>query len=269
MRHFTLFFVLFFAAVLSFAQGDQSRQARIDSLESLRRGLAYRLKMVEAELADLKTVKVETPITTAPSEYIKIKIKNPFDLINNELGQKVRLSVGDSIELLSLEGYDFQVRYKGQQYSAFKYNVYNNWMDSTDISTQNIQAEWEQWDRPRRIQRERERQRIEKQQQLIKRQQAEDQRKLEARQAAMQKKLALEKAAERKQSLIDRYGSSITERILNHKIWLGMTRAMAIESRGYPEKNNRTVTAFGTHEQWVYENIYLYFENDILTSWQD
>lgn len=259
MRNFTLVFVLLFAAVLSFAQGDQSRQARIDSLESLRRGLAYRLKMVEAELADLKTVKIETPIPSTPSEYIKIKIKYPFDLNDDEWGQKVRLSVGDSLELLSLKGLYFQVRYKGRQYSAWKFNVFSNWMDVIDLPTQDLaEAEWEKWDRPRRIQREKEQQSIEKQQ-------AEERRKLEEQKAATRKKLALEK----KQSLIDRYGARIAERIRNHEIWLGMTRAMAIESLGRPNSNNRSVGAFGTHEQWVYENRYLYFENDILTSWQD
>ena len=250
MRNFTFVFVLLFAAVLSFAQGDQSRQARIDSLETVKKDLTNRLKAVEAELTDLKTVKVETPIPTTPSEYIKIKIKNPFDL-KDKFDHKVMLSVGDIIELLSLENNYFQVRYNGTEYKAWKFSVINNWKAMTTLSFDEINAEWEKWDAPNRIQREKEQQRIVKQQ------------------AAKRKKASLAKAEERKQSLIDRYGSSITERILNREIWIGMTRAMALESRGTPEKNNRSVNVYGTHEQWVYENIYLYFENDLLTSWQD
>jgi hypothetical protein len=50
-----------------------------------------------------------------------------------------------------------------------------------------------------------------------------------------------------------------------------MTSEMAQESRGKPQKNNRSIGAWGVHEQWVYQyaRIYLYFENGKLTSWQD
>lgn len=58
---------------------------------------------------------------------------------------------------------------------------------------------------------------------------------------------------------------SITDR----KIHLGMTPCMAVAAWGRPEKINRSVGSFGTHEQWVYQDNYLYFEDGILTSWQD
>jgi hypothetical protein len=50
-----------------------------------------------------------------------------------------------------------------------------------------------------------------------------------------------------------------------------MTDKMARDSWGAPNDINRTVTAYGTSEQWVYDKMktYLYFENGILTSWQD
>jgi hypothetical protein len=44
---------------------------------------------------------------------------------------------------------------------------------------------------------------------------------------------------------------------------------MATISLGSPNKVNRTVGAWGAREQWVYETIYLYFENGVLTSYQD
>lgn len=54
------------------------------------------------------------------------------------------------------------------------------------------------------------------------------------------------------------------------KIWIGMTREMAVDSRGEPEDINRTVTNYGTSEQWIYSSKnYLYFDNGKLTSWQD
>ena len=50
-----------------------------------------------------------------------------------------------------------------------------------------------------------------------------------------------------------------------------MTEAMARESVGYPDDINKTTGAWGVHEQWVYSenDMYLYFENGKLTSWQD
>lgn len=59
-----------------------------------------------------------------------------------------------------------------------------------------------------------------------------------------------------------------------HNIYIGMTKLAVLASWGRPYDINRTISKFGRHEQWCYgdyEHIYnyLYFENDILTSWQD
>ena len=58
-----------------------------------------------------------------------------------------------------------------------------------------------------------------------------------------------------------------------NRLTLGMTKEEVIASWGKPNKINRTVTQYGTHEQWVYHHIgdgcYLYFEDGRLTSWQD
>jgi len=66
------------------------------------------------------------------------------------------------------------------------------------------------------------------------------------------------------------------ERVAAHRVWIGMSRAMARLSLGEPSKVNRSVYSWGTHEQWVYRErpwnyleCYLYFRNGILTSWQD
>jgi hypothetical protein len=55
------------------------------------------------------------------------------------------------------------------------------------------------------------------------------------------------------------------------KIVLGMPKEQARFSWGEPDDINRTVGSWGVHEQWVYSDTgtYLYFENGILTSWQD
>jgi len=71
----------------------------------------------------------------------------------------------------------------------------------------------------------------------------------------------------------------IKECILNSKIMRGMTEEEVILSWGDTLDKNKTVTAFGESEQWVYHKWigegtdisnrqYLYFENGILDSWQ-
>lgn len=66
------------------------------------------------------------------------------------------------------------------------------------------------------------------------------------------------------------WSAEIRQKIREGKIWLGMTSDMALASWGEPSDVNRTVTAIGVTEQWVYSlGNYLYFTDGILTSWQD
>lgn len=70
--------------------------------------------------------------------------------------------------------------------------------------------------------------------------------------------------------LIRKYGQTRGERIYEKEIWIGMTDEMARDALGRPNDINRTTTSWGIREQWVYPNrVYLYFEDGILTSWQD
>ena len=51
---------------------------------------------------------------------------------------------------------------------------------------------------------------------------------------------------------------------------IGMTKEMVQASIGYPNDINKTVGSWGVHEQWVYgTNTYLYFEDGVLTSYQN
>lgn len=53
-------------------------------------------------------------------------------------------------------------------------------------------------------------------------------------------------------------------------VQIGMSAQEVMQSNwGRPQKINRTVTARGTREQWVYGGGYLYFENGILTTIQN
>lgn len=86
-----------------------------------------------------------------------------------------------------------------------------------------------------------------------------------------QKTIAVEKKKnDRIQRLNKRFGNINAQRILERKVWIGMTKEMASESWGEPEHINRTITASGSHEQWVYSSgQYLYFDDGILTTIQD
>ncbi|PCJ83471.1 MAG: hypothetical protein COA57_11240 [Flavobacteriales bacterium] len=87
-------------------------------------------------------------------------------------------------------------------------------------------------------------------------------------------KIALEKKKEEAQHtkferLKNKYGKVFANKIMDKKIWLEMTNEMVIDSWGLPDDKNRTVGSWGTNEQWIYGNSYLYLENGILKSWQD
>lgn len=66
------------------------------------------------------------------------------------------------------------------------------------------------------------------------------------------------------------YGEVDGSRIIGKKVWVGMTEQMAEYSWGKPESINRTTSAYGVREQWVYySGSYLYFDDGILTTIQN
>jgi len=84
-------------------------------------------------------------------------------------------------------------------------------------------------------------------------------------------KLKLKKAeyAKLEKEYIKKYGQKTYNKLKEGHYWIGMNREMATISLGSPNEINRTVSSWGVHEQWVYDNIYLYFENGKLTSYQN
>lgn len=96
------------------------------------------------------------------------------------------------------------------------------------------------------------------------------------REIALEQEAKRKKAAgiaamnKRKANLIDKYGESIANLIIQHKVKIGMTKEMARESWGIPEDINKTTNQYGTFEQWVYGGgNYLYFDNGVLTTIQN
>lgn len=75
---------------------------------------------------------------------------------------------------------------------------------------------------------------------------------------------------ERKEQILKKYGKVNGQKILEHKLWIGMTKQMLLDSWGSPLNGiNKTVGTFGIHEQWCYSDTYVYIENGIVTSFQD
>ena len=57
--------------------------------------------------------------------------------------------------------------------------------------------------------------------------------------------------------------------IVKGAVILGMNQEMVTLILGDPDEVNRTVSGLGVHEQWVYRYGLFYFEDGILTAWQD
>ena len=88
---------------------------------------------------------------------------------------------------------------------------------------------------------------------------------------------AAKREAERKakmkpiEKIMAKFGCSqeIAEVINKKQVRIGMTTDMVRYAWGRPERVNRTVGSYGVHEQWVYGRTYLYFEDGVMTSFQD
>lgn len=87
-----------------------------------------------------------------------------------------------------------------------------------------------------------------------------------------QRKIEKEEAAKaRFNDLVLKYGEANAYKIKTNSFVIGWNSNMVEESIGKPDKINRTVTQSTIHEQWIYndKDLYLYFDNDILISFQD
>lgn len=67
---------------------------------------------------------------------------------------------------------------------------------------------------------------------------------------------------------IFKWSKTIWDKVEKNTIWIGMDRQMASIVMGKPSDINTDTYSWGTFEQWVYDDYYLYFKNGKLTSWQ-
>ncbi|WP_242120951.1 coiled-coil domain-containing protein [Aestuariivivens sediminicola] len=97
----------------------------------------------------------------------------------------------------------------------------------------------------------------------------EEERTLKQLEREQKLKQELAKSAELEKKYLKKYGQKTYNKLKQGYYWIGMNKEMAIISLGSPKDINRTVGSWGVHEQWVYDNLYLYFENGTLTSYQN
>jgi hypothetical protein len=64
-----------------------------------------------------------------------------------------------------------------------------------------------------------------------------------------------------------KYGSKMAARLIAGKIWKKMTTEMIKDSWGSPQKINRVISGNVIQEEWIYNNTWLYVENNILEEW--
>ena len=67
--------------------------------------------------------------------------------------------------------------------------------------------------------------------------------------------------------LESKYGTSMAARLMAGKIWKGMNAEMVRDSWGRAEKINRVISGNTIKEEWIFQNTWLYFENNTLLEW--
>jgi len=72
---------------------------------------------------------------------------------------------------------------------------------------------------------------------------------------------------DRKEMLINKYGSKTGNAILEHKIWKGMKNDMVYDSWGKPLRVDRIIKGSNIQERWIYTESYVIFDDDILVEW--
>ncbi len=90
---------------------------------------------------------------------------------------------------------------------------------------------------------------------------------VQTREPLQQSQPASQQEVSRFTYLENKYGTNMAARLIAGKIWKGMTSEMVRDSWGKPLKINRVINSNTIQEEWIYNNTWLYIENDTLTDW--
>ena len=97
-----------------------------------------------------------------------------------------------------------------------------------------------------------------------------EEKKAKAEEAQAQAQERKEREQQRIQALVDKYGQSNVNLARQGKVKIGWNKELCKEAWGSPRSVNKTTTAYGVHEQWVYSTSrYLYFDDGVLTAIQE
>lgn len=272
-----LLFILLLIPIISNSQNQIQLQSSIDSLLKCNSILNSEISKNNKKIADLKEKSALLILNKSQLSSISVIVKSPTRILNEEYVFADTMAVAKTGDTILIVGYStdyFITKYK-RKTGFIRYTTIamsDDLINFKELSLRNMLNNEKDENKKDIIQHEINvfnKQKIEYASQNFEAAKAlERQRRIDETNKR-QNILNAEKEKQRKIELYKKYGQTIGQKILDGKIWLGMTSDMAKASWGLPEKNNRTVGSFGVHEQWVYSSSYLYFEDGILTSWQD
>lgn len=241
--------LLFFLSLATFAQETLDYNAKLDILNGKIKSLESEKLKIEKEIDSLvkekKNLFAEQGKSKINSEgYVGIIKGNKTPIFEDTESYNVvkTLNDGDSVKILGYKNEKLFIDYLG--FFGFIHPLYLQ-QDSLIINFVGIEKEQEEITTK------------------LKRKELEDSQ----RKASLLRQEQL--TANRNKKIKSLYPVEIAQKIIDRKIWIGMTSSMAVLSIGSPKDINRTVTGYRSKEQWVYDSIYLYFDDGILTAFQD
>lgn len=251
MRKALFLFSLYLISYSSFSQQITELQRSLDSLKLLKESYQDKINEYSQKISGIEK---------EYSSIEKMLVQKRFEQSAGEsffcVGSTGIYRTPDGNEMLTLLKKGSTVKVLGQNENNYKviYNDVTGWVLKTALLSE---IEYNK--------------KLEKEKTIAiaENQKQKEQQKAESTANQANIKTQEEAQTKRKAELIRKYGATDAQRISNGKIWLGMSDEMARASWGAPENINRTVGSWGVHEQWIYGDTYVYFENGKLTVWQD
>lgn len=242
--HITITFLL--VSVIGVCQTPESIQLQIDDLEEAKISLENQIKEIDNRLNELYQQKHEATIAQNASGHFAVT-KSSAKLYNMPVANELRKVVaeipkGTRLLITKWERACLRTNFGGKTGYLFPHQ----------LEFDNPEAYKALKEESQRLVRE------------GKAEKADWEYLLDDQQAAAEKK-----RKERLSKLTSKYGKIAALKIVEGKVWIGMTKEMMIESWGQPEDINRSVGSWGVHEQCIYGDTYVYVENGKVASWQD
>lgn len=235
MRFLCVLICIVFTLKMSFGQDISQIQKSIDSLNSLKKTYQLKIDNIDVVLDSLTNELLKLKNSQILGENYFCSIKTNIVASPDKYIVVTKLPVNSKVKVIGQTEKHFEIIY----------NEYTGWVNKSALVSE------EEYNR--------------------KKEQSVFDSLTNVSKAEQNEKTVLEREKNREKYLYTKYSKEIANRILQNKIWLGMTYDMALESIGQPSTKNRSVGEWGIHEQWVYShsNLFLYFENGKLTSWQE